>query len=667
MLFHQSIMNNINIANETITPMLRLFTDPEVLQRLERRRIGLLLDNFTPELREHGVYLTTMHAEFPQTYIDVAAQLADVEKLPARFIEALELLETAAAPGNAARIDEIFARRFPKDAGPFGCALDRVLELWHNAPEELEGFRTGSAGGVIVPQVSQPAVSQASQPARTETAANASELRDVVGFNSSSSSSSISGPASPQNSITPSQPIRVHPPVLRSGDAKDGCESVVENPACDSGEKISVPSCPLVVSEQSQIENESPLTSLLNTLVATLSRFVILPEYAAEALALWILHTYGYELRDVSTYIGIESPTKRCGKSTLLTVLGKITCRSVLASNISSSALFRVIQETRPTLLIDEADTFLQGNEEFRGILNSGYTRETAFVIRVSNEPKDSSNLSSSNGRDDGKPNFGPVPNSTSAQIQNQNSKIENIASGLRQFSVWCPKAIAAIGQLPDTLSDRCITIRMQRKIGTEPCDRVRNLNGSELRSQCEEIIRVHADAIRNAQPNVPRELNDRAADLWEPLLILADLAGGDWPQRARDAALALSASAQEQSPISALLMDLLLLFSQASDQKKFFTRDILDYLNGLISRPWFALTKGKPVTDMWLSAQLRPYGIAPKTLWFNDRSAKGYSPDQFEQVFRRYIPKSEIEAKRVDIREIIRRREATDQNSQAA
>jgi len=376
------------------------------------------------------------------------------------------------------------------------------------------------------------------------------------------------------------------------------------------------------------------LITLLNSTATTLSRFVVLPAHAADTLALWILHTYAYQLRDVSTYIGIESPEKRCGKTTLLTVLAELTSRPVVASNISSPAFFRVIQETKPTLLIDEADTFLQANDEFRGILNSGYTRKTAYVIRVANDP-------------------GLQPSDL-----NTENRTLNTGSNLRHFSTWCPKAIAAIGRLPDTLSDRCIIIRMQRKIGSEPCERVRNLDGSQIRTRCEELIKNHTALIRSAQPIIPRELNDRAADLWEPLLVLADLAGGDWPERARRAALALSSAAQDHSPIGSLLFDLLLLFTQLPDNKKFFTRDIIEYLASLGSRPWSPLTKGKPITDLWLSAQFRPYGIAPKTVWIDHQSAKGYATDQFDEVFRRYIPRSEIEAKKAEIYELCKQRD---------
>jgi hypothetical protein len=126
--------------------------------------------------------------------------------------------------------------------------------------------------------------------------------------------------------------------------------------------------------------------ALLDELAQLLRRFVVLPPTADTTLALWIVHTYAFHLRDVSTYVGVESPEKRCGKTTLLSVLNELVNRPVVASNISSPAFFRVIEETRPTLLIDEADTLLQGNDELRGILNSGYSRKAAFVVRVANQ-----------------------------------------------------------------------------------------------------------------------------------------------------------------------------------------------------------------------------------------------------------------------------------------
>src|ERR1044071_3491465 len=271
--------------------------------------------------------------------------------------------------------------------------------------------------------------------------------------------------------------------------------------------------------------------ALLDQLVAVMRRFVILPKWAPETLALWTLHTYAFQLRDVSTYIGLESPEKRCGKTTLLTVLSELVNRPIVAANISSPAFFRVIEETHPTLLIDEADTFLQGNDELRGILNSGYTRKTAYVVRVSNQ---SANSGASQL-------FQP-----DCHHQNDERPASLPGSRLARFSCWCPKVMAAIGRLPDTLADRCIVIRMQRKTMHEQCERLRNLDATDLRRKCARFVLDHGHAIAAARPAIPDSLNDRAGDIWEPLLARADLAEAPWPDLARQAACALTAGAHD-------------------------------------------------------------------------------------------------------------------------
>ena len=355
---------------------------------------------------------------------------------------------------------------------------------------------------------------------------------------------------------------------------------------------------------------------LLNEIAGILRRFVILPKWGAEALALWVVHTYGYDLRDVSTYVGVESPEKRCGKTTLLSVLSEMVCRPVVAANISSPAFFRVIEEARPTLVIDEADTWLQGNDELRGILNSGYTRKTAFVVRVAQwgrvgEP-------SGELRDGGR-------------------------MRLVRYSCWCPKVMAAIGRLPDTLADRCILIRMQRKGGQEQCERLRSLAVTALRRQCTRFVLDNAVGIAEARPELPAGLNDRAGDIWEPLLALADIAGGDWPGWARTAALDLTAVSQEVNPIGSLLVDMFIAFHLAKAEKV-FSRDLVRELNLQEDRPWVELRRGRVLTEHWLARQLRPYGVRPRTVWIGERSSKGYVLEEMLDAFRRYVPRSEID-----------------------
>src|SRR5262249_42910771 len=137
----------------------------------------------------------------------------------------------------------------------------------------------------------------------------------------------------------------------------------------------------------------------------------------------------------------LVSPTKRCGKTSVLTILYYLTPRSELASNISASALFRYIEKVRPTLLIDEADSFVGDNEELRGILNSGHTKSAAHVIR------------------------------------NVESHGEHTP---QRFSTWAPKAIATIRELADTLEDRAIVVTLQRKTKTVSVARLRKRDNPE-------------------------------------------------------------------------------------------------------------------------------------------------------------------------------------------
>jgi len=357
---------------------------------------------------------------------------------------------------------------------------------------------------------------------------------------------------------------------------------------------------------------------LLSDIAQVLRLIVVLPKWVPETLALWILHTYAFLLRNVSTYVGIESPEKQCGKTTLLTLLSQLVCRPEIAANISPSAFFRVIEETRPTLLIDEGDTFLKKHGELRGILNAGYTRESAYVVRVANQAKGSG---------------------------------KGVLSRLVRFSCFCPKAIASIGRLPETLADRCIVFRMQRKTAAEVCERSRNLETlTVLRRKCLRFVTDHAEAIASARPEIPAGQSDRTVDIWEPLHVLAQLAGGDWPEKAQQAMAALTASAQERNPIGSLFLDIMLCFTLAKADR-IFGRTLAAELDRFVERPWSDLRKGKEMTGPLLARVLRPYGVRPKTMWIAGEAAKGYLMADLEDAFRRYIPRSEWEALKAEWR----------------
>ena len=164
---------------------------------------------------------------------------------------------------------------------------------------------------------------------------------------------------------------------------------------------------------------------VLDEVVNTITRFIVLPTHGAVALALWILHTYLMDAWWLSPLAVATSPTRRCGKTALLTVISELVHRPLAASNISPAALFRAVEKYQPTLLLDEGETWLKANDELRGIVNAGHTRRTAMVIRTVGD------------------DYEPAT-----------------------FSTWCPKFIALIGELPDTLMDRAIVIEMRREDG---------------------------------------------------------------------------------------------------------------------------------------------------------------------------------------------------------
>ncbi len=292
------------------------------------------------------------------------------------------------------------------------------------------------------------------------------------------------------------------------------------------------------------------VAGLLTEIEGVIKKHVVLKDDAAAALAVWVLHTYTFELRDAVAYVAIESPEKRCGKTTLISVLAAMAHKPLIASNVSVGALFRAIDVCRPTLFIDEADTFLAGNGAMRGIINSGNTWRTAYVLRLSRTKQKPANAGTEGA---------PAP--------------EGSEAGLKRYSCWCPKVIALIGAVADTIADRSIVVRMTRKMTKEVCAPLTELNTAEIRSKCARFALDAAETLRRAGKIRGEGLNDRAADTFEPLYVIARLAGVDWEGKLHQAALGLSNAAQSDSASVELLLDILSIFLQSSGDK-IFSRD---------------------------------------------------------------------------------------------
>ncbi len=338
--------------------------------------------------------------------------------------------------------------------------------------------------------------------------------------------------------------------------------------------------------------------ALLNEMIECFNRYLVLPDHSALALSLWVLHSYSWHLGRRASYVALLSPEKRCGKTTALEVIAELAHRTLNTSNISPAGIYRVIEKYHPTLVIDESDSFIKNNEELRGIINAGTTK-AGHVVRV-------------------------VGEGTKQDVQ--------------PFSCFGPKVLAGIGSLPGTIEDRAIIIRMRRKLPSDHVERLRSFDGSVIRQKCMRFIHDHQGQIAHAVPSLPEELNDRAADTWEPLLALADLIGGSFPEMARSTAVVLSHAKDDDSINVKLLADIRLML-RAQELHRIPTRALLDHLIGLEERPWGTLNRGLPMTARQLSDRLRNFGIHSRDIRFDDRKGKGYMAQDFADPFTRYLP----------------------------
>jgi putative DNA primase/helicase len=341
---------------------------------------------------------------------------------------------------------------------------------------------------------------------------------------------------------------------------------------------------------------------LLDSLRQVFRRYIILPKGADIALALWVLHAWTFDSGEISPFMVLVSPVKRCGKTSVLILLYYLTPRSELASGISPSAIFRYIEEMRPTLLIDEADAFLKDNEEMRGILNSGHTKAAANVIR-------------------------------NIEVNGEHKP--------RRFSTWAPKAIATIRSLADTLEDRAVIVQLQRKAPGAKVERLRRRDNewfAALRSHAARWSEDNAAKLADPDPQIPNALNDRAADNWRPLLAIADLAGGEWPQLARQACLTLSGEAAEESLGVMLLADCQAAFG---DDDAIRSVDLVTRLSADPERPWAEYNRGgKPITQRQVARLLGAFCIISETVDIPGlKSAKGYRRSRFEEAWATYCP----------------------------
>ena len=335
--------------------------------------------------------------------------------------------------------------------------------------------------------------------------------------------------------------------------------------------------------------------------------YCVLPQHSDVALTLWVMSSYSMNSFRIYPRLAISSPQMRCGKTTTLEVLQSLTFKALVASNLSSAVLFRVIDKYKPTLLIDELDTFMDGDDELRGIINSGHNKAGAKVIRCTGD------------------NHEP-----------------------EAFSTWAPMVMARIGSYPPTIVDRSIVVPIQRKpagicLKKMPIELTET--NTTLRRKLIKWSSDNSETISQQESAIPDVDNHRAVDNWKPLITVADLIGGKWPNLAREAMRSIESQKSSDDETTLLLKDILeLCGSQEGWQKAIPSNELTYLLNQLDDSPWPSMRQSQGISSHKVGKMLKPFGLITGTVRVNeDKFVRGYRREKFNSICLQYIPEKTI------------------------
>jgi putative DNA primase/helicase len=339
---------------------------------------------------------------------------------------------------------------------------------------------------------------------------------------------------------------------------------------------------------------------ILDEIAERFVHYVVLPDGAADVATLWTAHTHVYNIFQISPRLNICAPAQECGKTTLRDCASLFCARSVPTDNMTPAVMFRLVSGHFPTILADECDKWLFINEELVGLICSGH-RKGGIVMRC-----------------------------------------EGDSNELRKFGCYAPILLAAIGALPSQLHSRSISIRLERAKREEIKKRSRfDWQHVEIENElCRKLARWIADnrdRIESCKPKLPENLFNRIADNWWPLFAIAEVAGGDWPQRCENALLKLTTREDEAESLRVLL---LADIKQVFMGERMFSKDLIEALSEMEERPWPEICRGgKPITERWLARNLGAFGIRSGNIRIDEKQAKGYERKDFDEAFSRYLP----------------------------
>lgn len=344
------------------------------------------------------------------------------------------------------------------------------------------------------------------------------------------------------------------------------------------------------------------MADVLNEIRTIFNRHAILPPHADIAMSLWCVFSWFIEAVHFAPLLIIRAPESECGKTTVKDIVEMFVRRPLSSEGVTIAALFRVVEQEMPTLLLDDCDSWLlrDPNDERHSLINSGHKRG-GKVLRCVGDNHD-----------------------------------------LKAFSTYCAKVLAFIGKSKDTLHNRSIEVVLRRKMPGERIESMRGIDRSSIDLIRSKLARLEIDcfaAVADARPSLPPGIDNRAADNWQQLLAIADIAGSEWAELARKAALALN---KDKEPIISTGAELLADIKQIFENKgtnKIRTADLVQALCDDTEAGWQTYNHGRPISPRQVAKRLAEYAIRPKTIRFGySDTPKGYELDQFQDAFARYL-----------------------------
>ena len=360
--------------------------------------------------------------------------------------------------------------------------------------------------------------------------------------------------------------------------------------------------------DQGVVEDTEPHSAPVNSqkmanyLHGQVKQYAVLkhPDYAV-AIVLWSLSTWFIDAWKIMPHLYIQSLTKGSGKTTVLELVEAWSCRSFTCANITTAALFRVIEAHRPTLLLDEVDRYLATNEELNGVMNAGHTRRTARVIRLVERDKDYT----------------------------------------RHHSMYLVASLAGLGKQQDATMDRSIVIKMEKRLDHEVVKKKPITFFDDQAGTRKGIARFASDNLISAREmtvEVPHLGNDRAQDNWTPLFIVAELIGGQWPELCLSAYKAIeaisAADAIEQEPVAIRMFRELSTKLDGRTGEWIGADDLRNLLINDTESEFFDWHMGNPIT----AKSLKKYLVDAGVKWNRTRNGSFYSLSGIKERITRYV-----------------------------